>query len=321
MSASQDEDDGPSEFNWQAGLVLTFIAGMATMGGLLFIPLIKSGIATEKRSTSAALAFAAGVMIWLSFVDMLSHAAIEQFASHYSEDHGSHSHGPEGPEAVLVRVWTLVFFFAGMGITVAVDAFVSKVFGHTHTHSNPHSHGDHQHEAATAPQEVEMNLAENGHGHSEHGHDLKGAEGQADHKDDIDRDGLLRISMLTLVALAMHNLPEGAAIAVPAYQSSQSYMKAVGMTLIASLAQPFGGLVGYVFLVLFGLGRPTEFAYGAIFAITAGVMVAISLVSLIPEALSMPTPAFCMAWVSLGFLMMEISIILLEASGGHSHAV
>merc|ERR1711920_566400 len=175
----------------------------------------------------------------------------------------------------------------------------------------------------------------------------KGAEGQADHKDDIDRDGLLRISMLTLVALAlhnlpeglaaffssstggwivviaiaMHNLPEGAAIAVPAYQSSQSYMKAAGMTFIASLAQPLGGLIGYVFLVLLGLGRPTAFAYGAIFSITAGVMVAISLVSLIPEALGMSTPAFCMAWTSLGFLMMEISIILLEASGGHSHAI
>merc|ERR1712241_638235 len=96
--------------------------------------------------------------------------------------------------------------------------------------------------------------------------------------------------------------------------------RAIGMTFVAGLAQPLGGLVGFLFLVLLGLGRPTEFAYGAIFSITAGVMVAISLVSLIPEALGMSTPAFCMAWISLGFLMMEISIILLEASGGHSHA-
>merc|ERR1712014_110996 len=108
--------------------------------------------------------------------------------------------------------------------------------------------------------------------------------------------------------------------AVPSYQSSKSYTKATVMTFIASLAQPFGGLVGYIFLVLLGLGRPTEFAYGAIFSITAGVMVAISLVSLLPEALAMSTPAFCMAFVSLGFLAMEISIILLQAGGGHSHA-
>merc|ERR1740129_2008003 len=312
------ETEDEAEFNMLNGLLLTFIAGMATMGGLLFIPVINSGITTEKKATSAALAFAAGVMIWLSFVDMLSHAAIEQFSSHYSEDDGSHSHGPEGVEGVLVRVWTLVFFFVGMGITVGVDTFVASVFGHTHTHSNPHSHGDHEHEAATAPQAIEMNLAEHSHSGDPH----HGAEGEAGHKEDIDRDSLLRISMLTLIALAlhnlpeglaaffssstgewivviaigMHNLPEGAAIAVPAYQSSKSYMKATVMTFIASLAQPLGGLIGYVFLVLLGLGRPTEFAYGAIFSITAGVMVAISLVSLIPEALGMSTPAFCMAW-------------------------
>merc|ERR1712203_87387 len=113
-----------------------------------------------------------------------------------------------------------------------------------------------------------MNEAENGHSHSGHGQELKGAEGPAD-SEEVDKESLLRISILTLIALAlhnlpeglaaffsasiggwtvviaigMHNLPEGAAIAVPAYQSSKSFSKAAGMTLIASLAQPFGGLI------------------------------------------------------------------------------
>jgi len=120
--------------------------------------------------------------------------------------------------------------------------------------------------------------------------------------------------MSIVIAIAMHNIPEGAAIAVPIYQGTKSYWKAFLTTFVAGLAQPSGALVGWAFIWGMGLDQPTDFAYGAIYAATGGIMVAISLMGLLPEAFASATPLFCMFWMSAGFLVMEISIIMLTAS-------
>merc|ERR1719320_512302 len=47
---------------------------------------------------------------------------------------------------------------------------------------------------------------------------------------------------LLTVAIALHNIPEGAAVAIPVYQTSKSLLRAVVMTFISGLTQPIGAL-------------------------------------------------------------------------------
>ena len=48
------------------------------------------------------------------------------------------------------------------------------------------------------------------------------------------------------VAIALHNVPEGLAIAVPIYAATRSRSRALLMTLLSGLSEPLGALVGRV---------------------------------------------------------------------------
>merc|ERR1712127_271441 len=89
-----------------------------------------------------------------------------------------------------------------------------------------------------------------------------------------------------VIGIGLHNIPEGAAVAIPMYQSTKSYPRTALSVLIASLAQPLGAAIGWCLIYVFGLaGDLPAFFYGAVYALTAGVMVGISIFSLIPEAM------------------------------------
>jgi len=116
-------------------------------------------------------------------------------------------------------------------------------------------------------------------------------------------------------AIAMHNIPEGAAIAIPIYQSSGSVAMAVRNTCIAGLAQPAGALVGWILILGLKVENVSNFVYGALYSATAGIMVCVSIMELIPEALQGGSPFFVGCCIFGGFLVMEVSIILLGLSG------
>merc|ERR1712117_183012 len=78
------------------------------------------------------------------------------------------------------------------------------------------------------------------------------------------------------LAIAMHNIPEGAAIAVPLYAATGSYAKCLGSTAIAGSAQPFGALIGWLVVIVLQAAT-SDFILGALYAVTAGIMIAISL--------------------------------------------
>lgn len=50
-------------------------------------------------------------------------------------------------------------------------------------------------------------------------------------------------------AIMMHNIPEGILIAVPIYYSTKSKLAALGCTLIAAIAEPMGAIVTYLFFM------------------------------------------------------------------------
>lgn len=82
------------------------------------------------------------------------------------------------------------------------------------------------------------------------------------------------------LAIALHNIPEGISIAMPIYYSTKSKFKAFKYTLYSGLAEPLGAFIAFLFL------RPyiNEIILSIIFALVAGIMLYISFAELIPTA-------------------------------------
>jgi len=79
-------------------------------------------------------------------------------------------------------------------------------------------------------------------------------------------------------AIAMHNIPEGIAIAMPIYYSTKSRAKALLYTLAAGLAEPLGAILGALFLIPF----ITPDFLSLSLAFVGGIMVFISFDELLP---------------------------------------
>jgi len=215
-----------------------------------------------------------------------------------------------------------------------MDMIVDRCLGHDHS-GHHHDHADGGGNAHAT--ELTAGTAEpTGEGKSE-------AEGEG--KGEVDKDALMRVSLVTILGVTLHNLPEGlavfltssdanflivvaiaahnvplgAAIAVSVYQSTQSYAKVFQAITVPALAQPLAAGLGWLGLVLAGIESTEDFVTGALYAITGGIMIGIAIYSLLPSALRLATPSFVSGWVFFGFLVMESSIILLTATGGHSH--
>jgi len=379
------------------GFLLTCVAGATTCLGLGFIPLVNSGIAAEKKSMSAALAFSAGVMLWLAFADAICEEATEHFTA-YFEGRGEHS-------TVWVRVCVALFLFAGLLATALLEAAVDRCFGHSHSHGQDHGDGNAHSlplqwqdntrdacggdarelelptllrsqvatgatsdcpegatleggkagdekdakanrgaECASADSMAEMSTASGSTVTGGSGSSVTTGSESMDAGDmsqgGPDRAALLKVSMVAMLALAVHNIPEGiavffsastfnlaivfgialhnipagAAIAVPIYKSTGSYAKALCATMCAAMAQPLCALVTWLLVIQAGLRKPDDFAIGAVYAATGGTLIAIALGGLLPAALASSSPRFTLAWVGLGFALMELSIIVETAS-------
>ena len=82
------------------------------------------------------------------------------------------------------------------------------------------------------------------------------------------------------VAIAIHNIPEGVAIALPVYMATQSKKLAILASLVSGLAEPFGAALGYFILQPFLNAN----VFGIVFGLIGGVMVYLALDELLPTA-------------------------------------
>lgn len=82
------------------------------------------------------------------------------------------------------------------------------------------------------------------------------------------------------IAIALHNIPEGISIAIPIYYSTKSKTKAFTYTLIAGFSELIGAIISYIFLRKY----INSFLLSIILAITAGIMIDISVYEFIPKA-------------------------------------
>ena len=101
-------------------------------------------------------------------------------------------------------------------------------------------------------------------------------------------------------AIAMHNIPEGISISVPIYYSTKSKSKAILYTLISALSEPFGALLAYLFLSKI----MNDLIMAIILSLIAGIMMHISLCELLPTSFSYRNKKITIVFFIIGILFM-----------------
>ncbi|MDF3003894.1 MAG: zupT [Oscillospiraceae bacterium] len=112
-----------------------------------------------------------------------------------------------------------------------------------------------------------------------------------------------RMGLKLCAAIALHNIPEGISVAMPVYAALHRRTPALFLATISGAAEPLGALLALRFL------QPvlTERGLAMMFCGIAGLMSAISVSELLPEALCSKQPGYGVAGVLFGILLMLIN--------------
>lgn len=114
------------------------------------------------------------------------------------------------------------------------------------------------------------------------------------------------IAVPIAIAIAIHNIPEGIAVSVPVYYATGSRKKAFLYSFLSGLAEPVGAIVGYLILLPF----MNDLVLGIIFAGVAGIMIYISLDELLPSAEEYGEHHLSIYGMVAGMIVMAISLLL-----------
>ncbi len=109
------------------------------------------------------------------------------------------------------------------------------------------------------------------------------------------------------IAIAIHNIPEGIAVSLPIYHATGSRKKAFIYSFLSGLMEPVGAIVGYVILAPF----LTDAVFGIVFAAVGGIMVYISLDQLLPTAREYGGNRLSVFGSVCGMIVMAVSLVLL----------
>jgi ZIP family zinc transporter len=107
------------------------------------------------------------------------------------------------------------------------------------------------------------------------------------------------------VAIALHNIPEGIAVSIPIFYATGSRRRAFVYSLLSGVAEPVGALVGVFFIRNIG-----DAVFGLLFAAVSGIMVFISLDQLLPTAEKYGEHHLCTYGLLAGMAIMALSLLL-----------
>jgi ZIP family zinc transporter len=254
--------------NVGAALLLTVLAGLSTGIGSAIAYFIKR---PKIVYLAFALGLSGGVMIYISFMEMLPNAL-----------------------ETMGEGWGLLAFFVGIGAMGLIDLVVPEP-------ENPHNYADLE----------EPTVAHGSHKLMRTGlftalaigiHNFP--EGLATFAAAL---GNLKLGAFIAIAIAIHNIPEGIAVSVPIFYATQNKNKAFVYSFLSGVSEPIGALIGY--LVLMPFLTPTVLA--GTLAFVAGVMIYISLDELLPTAHRYGHGHLVISGVVLGMLIMALSLIIL----------
>ena len=113
-------------------------------------------------------------------------------------------------------------------------------------------------------------------------------------------------------AIALHNIPEGIAVAIPIYYATRSRGKALFYATLSGLSELLGALLCIGVTSLFGIELSgTGMAFPLILSAVAGIMVYISLDELLPTAEKYGKHHIAIGGVVAGMAIMAVSLLFL----------
>ncbi len=116
------------------------------------------------------------------------------------------------------------------------------------------------------------------------------------------------VGLSLVLAVALHNVPEGLAIAMPVYKATGNKAKAVLMSLYAGLCTPVGAIIG---MLVFG-SEINPLTMGIVFAVIAGTMVFVALSELYPSAMHHGKKGTAMCSVVAGMIFMALVMLVMN---------
>jgi len=249
--------------------LLTVLAGLSTGIGSAIAYFIRKPKITY---LSFSLGVSAGVMIYISFMELL----------------------PAASETVG-EIWGLAAFFIGIGIIALIDLLIPEA-------ENPHEFAGidkpavvHKENSRLMRTGLFMALAIGIHNFP---------EGLATFASAL---GNLKLGVFIAFAIAIHNIPEGIAVSVPIFYATGNKNKAFFYSFLSGISEPVGAIVGYLILRPF----LTPGFLAGLMAFVAGIMVYISLDELLPMAHRYGHGHLVIAGIVLGMLIMAASLLMM----------
>lgn len=255
---------------------LTVFAGLATGIGSVMSLLSKK---FNPKFLAASLGFSAGVMIYVSLVEIFVKAKDSLIAVH-------------GVKAG--NIYTVIAFFAGIALIAFIDKLIPS-FENPHEIKNIEEKNlDPKNNKKLLRMGLFSALAIAIHNFPEGLATFMGALS----------DPTLGISIA--VAIAIHNVPEGIAVSVPIYYATKNRKRAFWLSFLSGLAEPVGAVIGYFIL----RSVFNDSIFGLIFAGVAGIMIYISLDELLPTAEEYGEHHIAIGGLIAGMAVMAISLLL-----------
>lgn len=232
----------------------------------------------NKKFFSLSLSFAAGIMIYASFM-----AILPEGMHHLEEYLGE-----------IGKFVALLGFFGGMVFIALIEKWVHKHGGHHgHSHDEDHTHRHHEEDGQHLSKLGLMSAVAIAI------HNLP--EGLTIFTAGINDIG---VAIPIAVAIILHNIPLGIAISVPIYYSTGSKKKAFLYSFLVGLCQPIGAILGYL---LFS-NLSTELFFGILFTVVSGIMIFVSLDELLPSSQRDNDHHLSVYGAIMGMLVMAISL-------------
>lgn len=261
-------------------LLFALLAGLATsVGGLL--SLHKKVL--ERPFLAASMAFAAGAMLFVSFVEIIP-LGLASLGVAFDDK--------------TARWWVYGAFFVGIMVVAGIDKILPSSL-------NPNEIEGKEDALSTVEKRDNKRLLRSGvlvalvlalHNFPE-GMSTFFATYQ-----DVTAGAVLA------VAIAIHNIPEGIAVAAPVYAATGSRKKAFWWATVSGLAEPIGALVAFALVNAF----MPNYLFGIMFGLIAGMMVFIAIDELLPGARRYQTDKHQVVYGLLaGMVTVAISLLLL----------
>jgi ZIP family zinc transporter len=255
---------------------LTLFAGLSTGIGSALAFFTKN---TSTRFLSVSLGFSAGVMVYVSFVEILQKAK-EVLTPSYGER--------------MASWYAVLAFFAGILVIALIDRLIPSP-------ENPHEARRVEEVDRTGgkdPKLVRMGLFT---ALAIAIHNFP--EGIATFMAGLSETS---IAIPIGVAVAIHNIPEGIAVSVPISYGTGNRRKGFILSFLSGLAEPVGALLAWSILMPF----LSDILFGTVFAAVAGIMVFISIDELLPTAREYGLHHHAVYGFLAGMAVMALSLLM-----------